>query len=140
MRLRPSVSERILDDRINDILATLSSLTAELSQISRNRHSDNLTEVTIEGSANPRRVETTTDSLHRNNNQGERDKRGSANYEGLSQSRIIPLIFIFVAEESVSLSFEKHRMTSSTVRLNVGGKVFHASWQLLLQVPESRLG
>ena len=78
--LRPkfdTFSERNLDDRINDILATLSSLTAELSQISRNRHSDNLTEVTIEGSANPRFVETTTDSLHRNNNQGERDKRGN---------------------------------------------------------------
>ena len=74
--MTPSLSERNLDDRINDILATLSSLTAELSQISRNRHSDNLTEVTIEGSANPRFVETTRDSLHRNNNQGEREKRG----------------------------------------------------------------
>ena len=75
--LTPSFSERNLDDRINDILATLSSLTAELSQISRHRHSDNLTEVTVEGSTNPRFVETTTDSLHRNNNQGERDKRGN---------------------------------------------------------------
>ena len=37
-------------------------------------------------------------------------------------------------------SFERHRAASTTVRLNVGGKVFHASWQLLLQVPESRLG
>ena len=26
------------------------------------------------------------------------------------------------------------------MRLNVGGKVFHSSWHLLLQVPESRLG
>ena len=43
-------------------------------------------------------------------------------------------------EETESPSFEKQRLTSSTVRLNVGGKVFHASWQLLLQVSESRLG
>lgn len=68
-------SEGNLDDRINDILATLSSLTAELSQISRTRHSENLTEVTVEGSANPRRVETTRDSQHRNN-QPEAERRG----------------------------------------------------------------
>merc|ERR1712223_1584052 len=29
---------------------------------------------------------------------------------------------------------------SSVVRLNVGGKVFHVSWQLLQQIPDSRLG
>ena len=72
-------SERNLDDRINDILATLSCLTAELSQISRNRHSENLTEVTVEGSANIRRFETTTDSLQRNYNQGEPERRGNSN-------------------------------------------------------------
>ena len=139
--MTPSLSERKLDDRINDILATLSSLSAELSQISRHRHSDNLTEVTVEGSANPRFVETTTDSLHRNNNQGERDKRGNTPFLLLLYQSVMSSIMLFyVVEESVSPSFEKHRMTSSTVRLNVGGKVFHASWQLLLQVPESRLG
>ena len=45
-------------------------------------------------------------------------------HEQLVITIIIDIVFI-VEEESVSPSFEKHRMTSSTVRLNVGGKVFN---------------
>ena len=71
-------SERNLDDRLHDILLTLNSLTEELSLISWSRHTDNLTQVTIEGGASARRVETTRDSLHRNNNPGEGERRGKA--------------------------------------------------------------
>ena len=69
-------SERNLDDRLEDILSTLNSLTAELSVISRARQTDNLTLVTVEGGGSARRVETTRDSLHRNNNPGEGERRG----------------------------------------------------------------
>ena len=37
-------------------------------------------------------------------------------------------------------SFVQQRATSSTVRLNVGGKCVHVSWNLMLQLPTSRLG
>ena len=37
-------------------------------------------------------------------------------------------------------SFVQQRATSSSVRLNVGGKGVHVSWNLMLQLPESRLG
>ena len=49
-------------------------------------------------------------------------------------------MFSFVEDEKGELSFGKNRDSNSTVRLNVGGKVFYVSWQLLLQIPESRLG
>ena len=55
--------------------ATLSSLTAELSQISRSRRLEQLEEdaVTIE-SALPRRVEITSDSVVRLNSTGSRGR------------------------------------------------------------------
>jgi len=104
-----------IDDRINDIINTLNSLTAELSEISRTRN--NVAEVNVENSGGLRRIETAPAILNRenSNNNGDRLEEGE-------------------------LTFQKHRVTSSTVRLNVGGKVFHASWHLLLQVPDSRLG
>ena len=37
-------------------------------------------------------------------------------------------------------SFVQQRATSSSVRLNIGGKCVHVSWNLMLQLPESRLG
>ena len=42
----PSPQDANLDDRINEIINTLSSLTAELSEISRSRNNAN--EVTVE--------------------------------------------------------------------------------------------
>ena len=55
--------------------ATLSSLTAELSQISRSRRLEQLEEdaVTVESSL-PRRVETTSDSVVRLNSTGSRGR------------------------------------------------------------------
>ena len=58
---------------ITAIAATLSSLTAEISQISRSRRLEEMEAaavtagVTVEGSALPRRVETTSDSVGRLN-------------------------------------------------------------------------
>ena len=58
------------------IVATLSSLTAELSQISRSRRLEQMEEdaVTVEGSALVRRVETTSDSVVRLNSIGSRGR------------------------------------------------------------------
>ena len=39
-----------------------------------------------------------------------------------------------------AVSFIQQRATCSKVRLNVGGKVVHVSWNLMLQFPDSRLG
>ena len=50
------------------------------------------------------------------------------------------LCVLYAEDEKGELSFGKNRDSNSTVRLNVGGKVFYVSWQLLLQIPESRLG
>jgi len=36
-------------------------------------------------------------------------------------------------------AFQHWRSSCTTVKLNVGGKVFHVSWSLMLQVPNSRL-
>ena len=42
--------------------------------------------------------------------------------------------------EFSATSFIQRRATSSSVRLNVGGKCVHVSWNLMLQLPDSRLG
>ena len=103
-----------LEERISEIISTLNSLTAELSEISRARHS--ASEVVTESSGGARRVETAAAGVE-----------GAAGAGGAGGS-------------GEPASFSRHRATSTAVRLNVGGKVFHASWQLLLQVPDSRLG
>lgn len=105
-----------IDDRINEIINTLNSLTAELSEISRSRNNAN--EVTVENNHGLRRIETASAVLDRESSNNNSDR----------------------LEDSEQFTFQKHRMNGSTVRLNVGGKVFHASWHLLLQVPDSRLG
>ena len=105
-----------IDERINEIINTLNSLTAELSEISRSRNNAN--EVTVENNHGLRRIETASAVLDRESSNNNSDR----------------------LEDSEQFTFQKHRMNGSTVRLNVGGKVFHASWHLLLQVPDSRLG
>jgi len=105
-----------IDDRINEIINTLNSLTAELSEISRSR--SNANEVTVENNHGLRRIETATAVLDRESSNNNSDR----------------------LEDGEQFTFQKHRINGSTVRLNVGGKVFHASWHLLLQVPDSRLG
>jgi len=112
----PSPQNANLDDRINEIINTLSSLTAELSEISRSRNNAN--EVTVENNHGLRRIETAAAVLDRENSNNNGDR----------------------LDDSEQFTFQKHRLNGSTVRLNVGGKVFHASWHLLLQVPDSRLG
>jgi len=107
-----------LDDRINDIINTLNSLTFELSEISRNRN--NVTDVTIENSGELRGIATAPAVLNRENSNNSGDDR--------------------LGETGQLLTFQSHRVGSNSVRLNVGGKVFNASWHLLLQVPDSRLG
>lgn len=108
--------EKNIDERINEIINTLNSLTAELSEISRSRNNAN--EVTVENNHGLRRIETASAVLDRESSNNNSDR----------------------LEDSEQFTFQKHRMNGSTVRLNVGGKVFHASWHLLLQVPDSRLG
>ena len=103
-----------LEERISEIISTLNSLTAELSEISRARHS--ASEVMTGSSGGARRVETAA--------AGAEGAAGAAGAGGSGEPA----------------SFSRNRVTSPAVRLNVGGKVFQASWQLLLQVPDSRLG
>lgn len=114
--INASQEDTNIDDRINEIINTLNSLTAELSEISRSRNNAN--EVTVENNHGLRRIETASAVLDRESSNNNSDR----------------------LEDSEQFTFQKHRMNGSTVRLNVGGKVFHASWHLLLQVPDSRLG
>ena len=45
-----------------------------------------------------------------------------------------------ITERGSEVDFTRHKALNTPVRLNVGGKVFPATWRMLSQVPETKLG
>ena len=92
-----------VDERINEILLTLNSLSAELVNISRERRQDSSERLPVNSS----------EILARETRIG-----GEVVEESLTEEE----------------AFQRWRTGCTNVKLNVGGKVFHVSWSLMLQV------
>ena len=95
-----------VDDRITEILQTLNSLSAELVNISRARQQESSERLS------PATVAKET-----------RNENGSDDVDLGGESAL--------TEEA---AFQRWRSSCTTVKLNVGGKVFHVEWSLMLQV------
>ena len=106
---QPSVGgapQASVDDRITEILQTLNSLSAELVNISRARQQESSERLS------PATVAKET-----------RNENGSNDVDLGGESAL--------TEEA---AFQRWRSSCTTVKLNVGGKVFHVEWSLMLQV------
>ena len=94
------VSTQSVEERISEILATLDSLSAELTVVTNNGPRPH-SEVIVE------------------------DLRAIGTEPRVSGRTI---------EEPPDITYQHHRSSTTRVKLNVGGKIFHVSWALMLQV------